>query len=121
MKIQHQASLKRRDLENNLSSSFLVSSDKLVFVVHLHLVSVHTPHQVSPILHESEKNGSSIFLVHNDKLILFLHFPVVPVYTVVKPASYAITRLRGPSPAASQCFLPNRKLNVFMIGCTTTV
>ena len=108
MKTLHQVSLKLRDLEKNLSSSFLVLSDMLVFVVHLLLTSVHTPHQVSPILQESEKNGSSIFLVQSDKLVLFLHFPLVPVYTVVWPASYVIARLRGPSRAASQCFLPNR-------------
>ena len=92
-----------------------------MFVVHLHLVSVHTPHQVSPILHDSEKNRSSSFLVQSDKLVLFLHFPLVPVYTVVWPASYVIARLRGPSRAASQWFLPNRKLRVSMIGCGTTV
>ena len=121
MKTLHQVSLKLRDLEKNLSSSFLVLSDELVFVVHLLLVSVHIPHQVSPILHDSEKNGSSSFLIQSDKLVLFLHFPLVPVYTVVKPASYVIARLRGPSRAVSQCFLPNRKLNVSMIGCRTTV
>ena len=47
-----------------------------------------------------------------------LHFPLVPENTV---ASYVIVRLRGPSRAASQCFLPNRTLNVSMIGCRTTV
>ena len=121
MKALHQVSLKLRDLEKNFSSSFLVLSDKLVFVMHLLLASVHTPHQVSPILQDSEKNGSSSFLVQSDKLLLCLHFPLVPVYTVVWPASHVIARLRGPSRAASQCFLPNRKLNVSMIGCRTTV
>ena len=43
-----------------------------------------------------------------------LHFPLVPEYTVVKAASYVIVRLRGPSRAASQSFLPNRTLNVSM-------
>ena len=92
-----------------------------MFVVHLLLSSVHTQHQVSLILQDSEKNGSSSFLVQSDKLVLVHHFPVVPVCTVVKPASYAIARHRGPSRAATQCFLPNRKLNVPMIGCRTTV
>ena len=90
MKTLHQVSLKLRDLEKNLSSSFLVLSHKLVFVMHLLLASVHTPHQVSPILQDSEKNGSSSFLVQSDKLLLFLHFPLVPVYTVVKLASYVM-------------------------------
>ena len=48
--------------------------------------------------------------------MLVLHFPLVPVYTVVRPASNVIARLRGPSRAASQCSLPNRKLNISMIG-----
>ena len=117
----HQVSLKRRDLEKNLSSSFLVLSDKLVFVVHLLVASVHTLHQVSLILEDSEKNGSSSFLIQSDELVLVLHFPLVPVYTVVKPASYVIVRLRGLSRVASQCFLANRKLNVSMIGFRTTV
>ena len=56
MKTLHQVSLKLRDLEKNLSSSFLVLSDELVFVVHLLLASVHTLHQVSLILQDSEKN-----------------------------------------------------------------
>ena len=46
MKTLHQVSLKLRDL----------LSDKLVFVVHVLLASVHTPHQVSLILQDSEKN-----------------------------------------------------------------
>ena len=121
MKTLHQVSLKLRDLETNLSSSFLVLSDKLVIVVHLLLASVHTPHQVSLILQDSEKNGSSSFLIQSDKLVLVLHFPLVPVYTMVKPASYVIARLRSPSRAASQSFLPKRKLSVPMIGCRTTV
>ena len=121
MKTLHQVSLKLQDLEKKLSSSFLVLSDKLVFVVHLLLASVHTPHQVSLMLQDSEKNGTSSFLVQSDKLVLVLHFPLVPVYTVVKPASYVIARLRGPIWAASQCFLPNRKLSVSTIGCRTTV
>ena len=37
MKTLHQVSLKLRDLEKNLSSSFLVQSDKLVFVLHFRL------------------------------------------------------------------------------------
>ena len=53
--------------------------------------------------------------------MLVLHFPLVPVFSVVKSASYVIVHLRGPSRVASQCFLPNRKLNVSMIGCRTTV
>ena len=53
--------------------------------------------------------------------MLVLHFPLVPVFSVVKPASCVIARLQGPSRAASQCFLPNRKLSVSMIGCRTTV
>ena len=56
MKTRHQVSLKLRYLEKNLSSSFLVLSDKLVFVVHVLLASVHTLHQVSLILQDSEKN-----------------------------------------------------------------
>ena len=56
LKTLHHVSLKLRDLEKNLSSSFLVLSDKPVFVVHLLLVSVHTPHQVSVILQDSETN-----------------------------------------------------------------
>ena len=39
----------------------------------------------------------------------------------VMPASYVSARLRGPSRAASQFFLPNRELSVPMIGCRTTV
>ena len=70
-----------------------------MFVVHLLLASVHTPHKVSLILQDSEKNGSSSLLVQSDKLVLVLHFPLVPVYTVVRPASYVIARLRGPSRA----------------------
>ena len=120
-KTSHEGSLKQRDLETNLSSSFFVWSDKLVFVVHLLLASVHTPHQVSLILQDSEKNGASSFLVQSDKLVLVHHFPLVPVYTVVKPASYVIARLRSPSGAASQCSLPYRRLSVPMIGCRTTV
>ena len=120
-KTLHQVSLKLRDLEKNLSSSFHVVSDKLVFVVHLLLASVHTPHHVSLMLQDSEKNGSPSFLVQSDKLVLVLHFPLVPVHTVVKPAFYVIARLRGPSRAASPCFLPNRKLSVSMICCRTTV
>ena len=85
-----------------------------MFVVHLLLASVHTPHQVSLILQDSEKNGSSSFLVQSGELALILHFPLVPVFTVVKPASYVIARLRGPSRAVSQCILP-------MIGCRITV
>ena len=93
MKTLHPVSLKLRDLEKNLTLGFLVLSDKLVFIVHLLLASVHTLHQVSPILW----------------------------YTVVKLASYAIVRLRGPSRVALQCSLPNRKLNVSMINCRTMV
>ena len=119
-KTSHQVSLKLRALETNLPSSFLVLSDKLVFVMHLLLASVHTPHQVSLILQDSEKAGPSSFLVQSDKLVLVLNFPFVPVQKVVKPASYVSVRLRGPSRAASQCFLPNRKLSVPMIGCRTT-
>ena len=96
-KTSHQVSLKLRALKTNLPSSFLVLSDKLVFVVHLLLASVHTPHQISLILQDSEKTGSSSSLVQSDKLALVLHFPLVPVYTVVKQASYVIARLRGPS------------------------
>ena len=83
-----------------------------MFVLHLLLASVHTPHQVSLILQDSDKTGSSSFLVQSDKLVLVLHCPLDPVYTVVKPASYVIASLRGPSRAASQCFLPNHKLSV---------
>ena len=50
-----------------------------------------------------------------------VHLLLVPVYAVVKPGSYVIVRLPGPSRVASQCFLPNRKLNVSIIGCRTTV
>ena len=121
MKTLRQVSLKLRDLERSLSSNFLVLSDKIVFVVHLPLASVHTPHQISLTLQDSEKNRSSSFLVQRDKLVLVLHFLLVPVFSVVKPASYVIARLRGPSRASSQCSLPNRKQNVSMIGCTTTV
>ena len=64
---------------------------------------------------ETEKNLSSSFLVQSDKLVLVFHFPIVPVHTVVKPASYVIARLRGPSRAASQCSLPNRKV-LFQYG-----
>ena len=53
-----------------------------MFVVHLLLASVHTPHQVSLTLQDSEKTGSSSLLVQSDKLVLVLHFPLVPVYTV---------------------------------------
>ena len=94
-KTLHQVSLKLRDLDENLSSSFLVLCDKLVFVVHSLLASVHTPHQVSVTLQDSEKNGSSSFLVQSDKLVLVLHFPLVPEFTVVKPASPVIARLRA--------------------------
>ena len=80
-----------------------------------------TLHQVSLKLRDLEKNLSSSFLVLSDKLVLVLHFPVVPVSTVVKPSSYVIARLRGPSRAASQRSLPNRKLSVSMIGRRTTV
>ena len=104
MKTLHQVSLKLGDLEKNLSSSFLVLSDELVFVVHLLLASVHTPNQVCPIVQDSEKTGSSSFLVPSDKLVLVLHFPVVPGNTMVKTASYVIVR-RGPSRVASQCSL----------------
>ena len=79
-KTSHQVSLRLRDLEKNLSSNFLVLSEKLVFVEYLLLASVHTPHQVSLILQDSEKYGSSSFL--SDKLVLVLHFPLVPVQTV---------------------------------------
>ena len=92
-----------------------------MFVVHLLLAAVHTPHQVSLILHDSEKNGSSSFLEQSDEVMLVFYFPLVPIFSVVKPASYVIARLRGPSRASSQCFLPNRKLSVLMIGCRTTV
>ena len=47
MKTLHQVSLTLRDLEKNLSSSFLVLSDKLIFVAHLLLASVHFLRQVS--------------------------------------------------------------------------
>ena len=53
--------------------------------------------------------------------MLVLHFPLVLENTVVKPASYVIFRLRGPSRVASQCTLPNRTLNVSRIGCRTMV
>ena len=53
--------------------------------------------------------------------MLVLHLPLVPEFSVVKPESYVIVHLRGPSRAVSQCFLPNRTLNVPMIGCGTTV
>ena len=59
-----------------------------MFVVHLLLASVHTPHQVSLILQDSEKNASSRFLVQSDKLVFVLILPLLPLYTVVKPASY---------------------------------
>ena len=60
-----------------------------MFVVHVLLASVNTPHQVSSlILKDSEKNGSSRFLVQSGKLVLVFHVPLVPVYTLVKPASY---------------------------------
>ena len=88
MKTLHQVSLKPLDLERNLTSSFLALSDKLVFVVHLLLASVHF---LPPILR----------------------------YDVVKPASYVIVRLR--SQMTLQCSQPNRKLNLSMIGCRTTV
>ena len=53
--------------------------------------------------------------------MLVFQFLLVPENTLVKAASYVIVRLRGPSRVASQCFQPNRKLNVSMIGCGTTV
>ena len=74
MKTVHHVALKRQDLEKNLTSSFLVLSEKLVFVVHVLLASEHFLHQVSPILR----------------------------YTMVKPASYEVVRLRGPSRVALQ-------------------
>ena len=57
----------------------------------------------------------------DDELVLVLHLPVVPECTVVKPESYVIVHPRGPSRAASQFLLPNRKLSVSMIGCKTKV
>ena len=77
-------------------------SDQLVSVVHLFLSSVLPLHQVSLKLRVFEKNQNLL---------------LAPEYSALKPASYVILRLRGPS---QQCFLVTRNLSVSVIGCRTT-
>ena len=74
MKTLHQVSLKFWVFEMNLTSSSLVLSDQLVFVVHLLLSSVQPLHQVSLKLCVFEMSPSLL---------------LAPEYTAVKPASHA--------------------------------
>ena len=90
MKTLHQVSLKLWALEMNLTSSSLVLSDQLVCAVHLLLSSVQPLHQDSLKLWVFDQNQS---------------FLLAPEYAAVKPVSYEIVRLRGPS---QQCFLLNQ-------------
>ena len=94
--------LKLSALEMNLTSSSLVLSDQLEFVVHLLLSSVLPLRQVSLKPWVFEKNQS---------------FPLAPVFTAVKLAFYVILHLRSPS---LQCFLLSHNLSVSVTGYRTT-
>ena len=72
METSHQVSLKLWSLGTNLSTSFLVLSDKLDVALDLLLASVHTSHRVSLKLRDSKKTGSLSgslrFLVQSNEL-----------------------------------------------------
>ena len=85
----------------NLTSSSLVLSDQLEYVVHLLLFPVRVQ-QVSRV-----------------QLVFEMSYnPLDFVYTVVKPAFFAVLHLRGPS---LQCSPLNRIRNASVTGSRTSL